>query len=59
MNNRSLARQVAKARMKKEGLTRVCAKGNRNGKNDRTINKHCSWFAAHWKDYAYTGGKKR
>ena len=43
---RRLKRNVAKNRMKKKGLRKIC-------KNEKDLlgNRHGSWFADNWRDY--------
>ena len=43
--NRSLARNVAKVKAKKAGLSKVC----KHGRNDR------SWFSIHWRSLVKKG----
>lgn len=53
--NRSLARNVAKVRAKKAGMTRICSKGKKDGKWDGIVNKHSSWFSIHWRSLVKKG----
>lgn len=41
--NRGLAREVAKAKCKKDGMVRICKRTNKQGK------KKESWFSKNWR----------
>ena len=43
---RSMARQVAKNKMRNMGMRRICSKGTGSGK------KHTSYFSQNWRTYA-------
>ena len=57
MNNRSLARMVAKNKMKRASLHRGCAhSGNRGFGSKKTLHRdrhsgQRSYFAAHWREF--------
>ena len=57
IHDRKLDRQIAKNRMKEEGLKNVCKHSysqgmSLNGKKGDII-RHDSYFAEHWREYAY------
>lgn len=45
---RRLARSVAKAKMKKNGMIQVCSKDGRKGMNEPGV----SYFSIHWREWA-------
>ena len=49
---RTLARGIAKNRMKGQGWTRICS--SRNFKGEKSKSK----FARHWREFVNEGGKK-
>lgn len=55
MNNRSLARMVARNTMKKHGMVRICAHRGSRGHGSKRYHHTdfgCkSYFAAHWRDF--------
>lgn len=50
---RRLARNVAKNRMKKVGMVRICKSGAKKGERSEG-----SYFSQHWKDHVKYGKEK-